>query len=256
MSHCPVCESQAFLLKKVVSEYGGHDICKCIGCRLEFVNPMPSKEVLDSFYASYSDVRAGEEVLRKNALRNLNFLAKLGLGKAEKVLDYGSGKNVFISEAGKGWSSYDPHTANNDSSVLKQGYYDGITSWGVLEHVTDPVAWVSQLNALLRQDGYLVLTTVDIDGSIPYRFKPPEHLTYWSRDAVSHLMARTGFRLVSYEPYFMVQHRKVYMDIMLRTMPAELKSAVNYQELPEYVEVPTNEAIIVSKKERHVRADE
>lgn len=248
MSNCPVCSSEAFKFKKIITSNNAYFIYKCSNCRLEFTNPMPTNEVLDEFYASYDDVRASIDVVNKNALRNINFLARLGLESSSRVLDFGSGKNAFVSLGGDGWYSYDPHTSNCDRTVLKRESYDAVTAWGVLEHVVDPVQFTSQLCELLKREGLLILTTVDIDGNIPYRFKPPEHLTYWSQDAMGYLMERAGLRLVSYSPYFMVQHRQIYMDIMLRTMPAELKHTVNYKEMPEFVEIPTNETIVVARK--------
>jgi len=145
--------------------------------------------------------------------------------------------------------SYDPHTINNDISVLRNGYYDIITAWGVLEHVTDPLDLVKLLHALLKKGGYLVMTTVDIDGVIPYRFKPPEHLTYWTHEAVSSLFKSSFFDFISYDPYFMTQDKKVYMDIILRTLPSELKQTVHYEAMPDFVDVPTNEVWIIGRKQ-------
>jgi len=187
MSDCPACSSFGSAFKVVASFGGDYSIHKCATCRLEYVNPMPSVQLLNDFYSSYEDVRAGTEVLKRNASRNVDRLIPLGLTPQSKLLDYGSGKNIFVSGSGENWFSYDPYTTNNDIGVLRNGYYNMITAWGVLEHVTDPLDFVRQLHVLLKKGGYLVMTTVDIDGVIPYRFKPPEHLTYWTSDAVSRL---------------------------------------------------------------------
>lgn len=250
MSHCPVCTSQGNGFKSVSAFGGNWHIHKCSRCRLEYTDPMPSAQVLQAFYASYEDVRAGLEVSRRNALRNAERLARLGLTTDSRLLDYGSGKNVFVTTGDSvNWIGYDPHTDNANPDVLKPGYYDGIVSWGVLEHVVDPLAMMKTLHPLLKGKGYLVMTTVDIDGAIPYRFKPPEHLTYWTQEAAACLSQATGFELVSYEPYYMVQHRQVYMDIILRTLPASLKKTVHYEDMPEFVEIPTNEVMIICRKQ-------
>jgi hypothetical protein len=187
-------------------------------------------------------------VLLLNAQRNVQRLQSLGLTDSSRLLDYGSGKDVFAT-LGKGWwQSYDPHTQHNDIRVLINNHYDFISSWGVLEHVVDPVAMIQQLVPLLKSGGYLIMTTVDIDGVIPYRFKPPEHLTYWTKAATAHLLERCGLALIAYEPYVMMQAKQVYMDIILRTLPAELKACVHYETMPDYVTVPTNEVFIVARK--------
>jgi len=249
MSDCPVCLSYGSAFKVVAAFGGDYTIHKCSSCRLEYVHPMPSVQLLHDFYSSYEDVRAGIEVLKRNASRNIDRLIPHGLTAQSKLLDYGSGKNIFVSESGENWSSYDPYTSNNDIGVLKNGYYDMVTAWGVLEHVTDPRLLVRRLHALLKKGGYLVMTTVDIDGVIPYRFKPPEHVSYWTRDAVSCLFKSSLFDLINYDPYFMTQDKKVYMDIILRTLPSELKHTVHYEAMPDLVEVPTNEVWIIGRKQ-------
>ncbi len=248
MSTCPVCSASGVPFKQVIGFGGDYAIHSCSSCHLEYVDPMPSEQVLIDFYASYHDVRAGDAVLLLNAQRNVQCLQSLGLTERSQLLDYGSGKDVFVT-LGKGtWQSYDPHTHNNDASVLVNSHYDFITSWGVLEHVVSPIAMIQQLAPLLKANGLLVMTTVDIDSAIPYRFKPPEHLTYWTKEAAKALLEACGCVLLSYEPYIMMQAKQVYMDIILRTLPVELKTCVHYESMPDYVTVPTNEIFIVAKK--------
>lgn len=249
MRACPVCSEVVFLIRAIPSTNEKYYIYKCSACRLEFVNPIPSKEALDRFYSTYEDIRAGREVLERNAKRNMAFLAQLGINRASTLLDYGSGKNIFVSASGiDAWKSYDRYTPNNDLGLLKENCYDCITAWGVLEHVEDPMHMVKQLTECLRPGGYLVMTTVDIDRAIPFRYKPPEHLTYWSREAVFVLFEKNGLSLTKYVDYFMVQDKFVYMDIILRTMPSVYKDKVKFDQLPNIVEIPTNEVVIVGRK--------
>jgi hypothetical protein len=174
MSVCPICSASGSPFKQVFAFGGDYTIHSCSFCRLEYVDPMPSTQVLTDFYAAYHDVRAGDAVLLLNAQRNVQRLQSLGLTDFSRLLDYGSGKDVFATLGKGAWQSYDPHTHNNYASVLINNYYDFITSWGVLEHVVSPFDMIERLSPLLKTDGLLVMTTVDIDGVIPYRFKPPE----------------------------------------------------------------------------------
>ena len=105
-----------------------------------------------------------------------------------------------------------------------------------------------QLAACLKPGGHLVMTTVDIDRAIPFRYKPPEHLTYWSKEAVLVLFEKNGVSLTQYIDYFMVQDKFVYMDIILRTVPFAYKSNVKFDQVPDFVEIPTNEVVIVGSK--------
>lgn len=213
---------------------------------------MPTQQRLDAFYKDYLDIRAGNEVLRLNAVRNIKALEPYGIGIDAAVLDYGSGKNAFsacaVDLGGNAWKSFDPYTQNSDRHVLRAESYDAATCWGVLEHVVDPMVFVRELAALLRPGGHLFMTTVDIDSAIPFRYKPPEHLTYWSRDAASVLCERNGMELLAYRPYFMIQDRDVYMRIILRTVPDRYRNNIIFNRLPHFLEVPTNEVFIVARK--------
>lgn len=245
MSFCPACLSEGVAFKQVSTFGGDYSIHKCTQCRLEYVDPMPSEQTLANFYANYHDIRAADAVLALNAQRNIETLSALGLTQQSKLLDYGSGKDKFVQTGSCQWTSYDLYTQNNDPSVLKPHHYEFVTSWGVLEHVVDPMALVIRLKSLLQVNGYLIMTTVDIDGAIPYRFKPPEHVTYWTKTALKSIAERTNMTLVRYDPYVMMQDKQVYMSIILRTLPEHLKTCVHFEQMPAFVEVPTNEVFIV-----------
>ena len=45
----------------------------------------------------------------------------------------------------------------------------------------------------------------------------------------------------------MIQNRDVYMNIILRTVPDKYKVLVQYYELPNKVEIPTNEAMVITQ---------
>ena len=227
-------------------------IAKCSECELEFVTPMPSQERLNLFYKNYSDIRAEEEVLKRNAIRNLKVLNSFGVGINSTLIDYGSGRNVFVScgksMGAKNWRSFDAYTENSKRDVLSPCHYEAVTTWGVLEHVVNPLEFAIDLVRLLRVDGYLFLTTVDINSKIPFRYKVPEHVTYWTHSAMKTLFERVNLSMIEYRPYEMEQCRDVYMNILLRTVPENYKSKVNYEAMPKFVEVPTNEIFVVGKK--------
>jgi len=91
------------------------------------------------------------------------------------------------------------------------------------------------------------MTTVWTEGSIPYQHKPPEHVTYWTKDAMQAMLERNGFSLVEFRAYRMKQKSDVYLNAVLRTVPAELRNRIHHT-LPEVVEVPTNEVFVLAKR--------
>ena len=217
---------------------------------------MPSESVLSEFYRDYNDIRAGREIQEHNALRNIKQMNLYGVKYADKVLDFGSGNNVFVETARQecsklnkicNWTSYDKFTHRNSQNILsiESGYYSAITLWGVIEHVQDPLETLKSLSKLLKPNGLFFITTVDRESIIPYRYKPPEHLTYYTKASIEAACSQINHKLLEFKPYKMIQNRDVYMNIILRTVPDKYKVLVQYYELPNKVEIPTNEAMII-----------
>jgi len=209
---------------------------------------MPTVEQLDAFYANYKDVRASRAVVKANARRNIDNLRELGLSERSHLLDYGSGQGAFCKVGGsESWSNYDPYTDDNDKKLLTEGVYDWVTAWGVLEHMVDPLELLGKFRSFLKAGGYLALTTVSIESAIPFQYKPPEHVTYWTRAALEQALDRNGLRLCVCREYFMEQNSEVYLGAVLRTVPLELQVQISHT-MPPMVEVPTNEIFAVAQR--------
>lgn len=247
---CTICSCESFFIKKI----NNFNINKCLGCGLEFTYPMPTTECLEHFYYKFSDFRAHEEVTKKNALRNFNFLQEnFALSPNFNILDYGCGNNMFVEICREknfvNSFGYDQHIDEIDdkrislSSCLKKKW-DMITLWGVLEHLTSPVKTVLNLKKLLSENGIIALTTINIEGKIPFQYKPPEHTHYFTERSLQELSKAAGLSILSFDDYRMEQYSEVYLSILLRTMPDKYKKLVSHN-MPEFVEIPTNEVRLV-----------
>lgn len=241
---CIICDSPIFFIKH--SE--NYKISKCVSCGLEFSNPMPTKNALNSFYSNYSDIRASNDlVLKKNARRIYkNLKINYKVNKKTNLLDYGSGKNSFVEgNLPNCFKNYDPYTSNNDKKLLIKNSYDVITFLGVLEHLTDIKKTVTYLFSLLKKNGILVITTIDINQIIPFRYKPPEHTIYFTKSSIYKLFK--GNKILEYTPYRMIQDSKIYINILHRSMSIAHKK-LNYNCMPKFIEIPTNEIFTVIQK--------
>ena len=242
---CIACGACSYLVKRIDN---GWDIYKCANCRLEFCRPMPDQDELDKYYNNYTDPRATRDIVAANAQRNIKNLSRYGLNGQKSLLDYGSGTGVFCEVGNsKNWIDYDPYSKDESKRTLANKTYDWVTLWGVFEHITAPISLVAELRQLLRVGGYLALTTVDTDTSIPYRHKPPEHVTYWTRQAMELAFAEPEWLICEYSPYKMVQNSDIYLNAVLRTVPDNLRAKITH-EMPSMVEVPTNEVFVVIKR--------
>ena len=248
--NCPVCETIAGNYRRQVNE-GGYSIIKCANCGLEYTDPIPKEEELNLFYSTYENVRAERRIVELNAKEHLKTLAKYGWSEQSKVLDFGAGKGIFVEVAGKYCFGVDFQHSENpriktclDEDLEGIKSWDFITLWGVLEHLAKPKQVMQELASRLRRGGVITLTTVDAEGIIPYYYKPPEHLTYWTRSAFDVLANICGLDILEYRPFRMFQMGDIYLDRLLSRTPSKYRQliSVNYDGV---VCVPTNEVFVL-----------
>lgn len=248
---CPACGHPPGVYGQLLA--GDACIRFCPGCGLRYTDPMPDAAALDRFYASYRDPRAAPAVVAANAADHLRFLAAHGWHPGVPTIDLGCGAGAFVTAAGAACHGVDPgaRTAGRlhaGLASLPERTWGCLTLWGVLEHLSDPVATLAPVVERLAPDALVALTTVDAEGSIPFHYKPPEHLTYWTRAALARLGERLGLRLVAVEPYVMRQLGSIYLDRLLARTPAPYQACIA-GDLPELVEVPTNELRALFRRE-------
>lgn len=254
--NCPVCETIAGNYRRQVN--GGYSIIKCANCGLEYTDPIPKEKELNLFYSTYEDIRAERHIVELNAKEHLKTLAKYGWSEQSKVLDFGAGKGIFVEVAGKYCFGVDfQHSENPRIKTCLDEDFEGIKSldfitlWGVLEHLAKPKQVMQELTSRLR-GGVIALTTVDAEGIIPYYYKPPEHLTYWTRAAFDVLARDCGLEIIEYEPYWMFQLGEIYTQRLLSRTPEEYHESFLGGDIPSIVFVPTNEVRVIMRKSTNI----
>lgn len=252
MRQCPVCAEEG---GRYAVDVGSHQVVKCGACGLEYTLPIPTDQELSAFYAQYQDIRARQDVVMRNAARNLSTLGGLGCEEASEILDFGAGHGDFVRVAGarcQGVELGSPGAERVHGSLraFRPQQFDFVTLWGVLEHLNHPLEILRELMPLLKPNGYLVLTTVDAEGLIPYYYKPVEHLTYWTKPSFQALFRQLGLEMCWHKPYRMEQAKEVYVDRLLSRTPEGYRAAfaAALPALPDYVEVPTNEVLVAARK--------
>ena len=103
--------------------------------------------------------------------------------------------------------------------TLAANSVDAVVMWDVIEHVAAPDRFVQRSAELLREGGYLFLTTGDVNAWLARwqgpRWRlihPPTHLHYFSRRTLGELLVRTGFELVrvTYPGYWRSVHQIIH----------------------------------------------
>lgn len=231
---CPLCRSEkrdiAFRLQEP------HTVVRCSECGLHYLYPrLPSGAIQQiylepSYYeggsSGYSDVSYAfqEPALRATFRRFLGNLSKRGL-TGGRLLEIGCGPGYLLDEARAFFdrrfgTEFSPEIAvvarRTEAEVFVGGVehvpadlkFHCVIATQVIEHVYDPLTFVTQIVDRTLPGGHIVLATPDIGGVLRKimgrrwpSFKTPEHVVYFDFATLNSLMRRGGLETVRRLPY-------------------------------------------------------
>jgi SAM-dependent methyltransferase len=235
---CPACESEDIIVDYLVSGTGimsvaGFAHSRCRTCGTLFVNPEPTKKTLDAFYNSVEDENqcTAEAAIYSNTNANntipinryrIELFEKL-LSPGATILDVGCGCGVFVRlMKDRGFDIKGIDTSPNairvgsetlglgnelsvcDWQDLKEGHYDAVTLWAVIEHLSNPGQFIEKARDITSPGAKLWLQFPTVD-SLMYKFfelrfswiMPPYHLTLFSKAGMESLLNRFNFNIVA-----------------------------------------------------------
>ena len=239
MIPCPVCSaprSQIYLddhVRNISSasmgssrtQVGHGRILRCTDCRFGFSEYRPDDEALADLYRTLDNrTYDSEQSARlRTAARHLRIVerhAQLG-----RLLDVGCASGMFLrAAADKGWdvvglepsrSFFESARQNLNGSgqvfctVLQNAplptrSFDVITLWDVLEHVTDPVAFLRSCESLLKPGGLLFVNVPDLSSIQARLFGArwplllQEHLNYFTPESLSRCAVSAGLEWIKF----------------------------------------------------------
>jgi SAM-dependent methyltransferase len=213
--------------------------CSNAQCGLLWLDPMPVPEDLSLAYEGYYTHGEPERSLLSLLVKYVyqftvsctlfvagipqekrrSALMYLGNRSPGTLLDVGCGDGTFLATMAKrGWKvtgiDFDPlaveaartrygldvHVGTVGTLVEQRRQFDVVTASHVLEHVPDPIEFLSQCRHLLRPGGCLVLKTPNAESFGHRRYagawrglEPPRHLHIFSLWALEHSARRAGF---------------------------------------------------------------
>jgi 2-polyprenyl-3-methyl-5-hydroxy-6-metoxy-1,4-benzoquinol methylase len=224
---CIACGATSARPRYVVAEVAA-PVVVCEGCGLGRFEPLPSPEVVASFYPDryYGDpgrkFRHGiEQLVRWTGERHVDFLSR-GLPPGARVLDVGCGRGVVLGRlADRGFEVHgvefsaaamrgaDPRAELRVAPRLADaGYpaasFDQVLIWHVLEHLAEPRETLREVQRILRPGGRLVVAVPNF-ASLQARWSDaawfhldlPRHLHHFPLAALRRLLDETGFEPVS-----------------------------------------------------------
>jgi 2-polyprenyl-3-methyl-5-hydroxy-6-metoxy-1,4-benzoquinol methylase len=167
----------------------------------------------------------------KQRLENLKMCRPEG-----HLLDIGCGEGTFLALAQKkGWeiggTEVSEYAAGYASDLLKidifngglpeagfeENTFDVVTMWHVLEHVQNPMSYLSEIRKILKPEGLFILAVPNVENrvfQIAYRFikgrkmklftrrEKEIHLYHFSSKTVKDYLKRAGFDCVKLSPDF------------------------------------------------------
>lgn len=203
---CPVCagKSAAPFLRKLDLQ-----LVRCPRCSMIYANPVPVEMATGSFYD-----RAGSEYLTPEKLESdyaaVRFERELRLFRAHcrggSVLDVGCSSGGFLHQLKKRFPedykilgtdvSTEPlnHAAKTGVPVARGEFltqvfdekFDAVTFWAVMEHLSDPKAFLKKAAAMLKPGGCCFILVPNMNSlavrliGARYRYIFPEHLNYFT----------------------------------------------------------------------------
>jgi len=243
LSFCPICNFPITKAQKIYTRTAD-SIFKCEKCKSLFSNPQYSFEELDVLYKENyweSDTSMGSyqiEEHRRNKLiyhKMLNNIKKryyskfpLNTSIPPKLLDFGCGPGYFLYESKKygfeplgielsipaldfARKQYDLNVIEGSEKELANfpdNYFDIITCWSVLEHLSNPRKLLSEFNRVLKPGGFLCVSIPNINcyehklkkGNW-YNIQNPAHVVFLQEHSLKQLLKETGFNNF-YRPIF------------------------------------------------------
>ena len=236
---CNFCSSTAYetlftgpdlLLKKD----GAFTLVRCDECGLIYQNPRLNEvelaphypEDYHPFHTDSPEDRVAELSEQHDMTRRFKRVMNHA-GQAGKILDVGCATGQFLNQmATQGWSAVGVEPSEFAAEYARQTFgldvrttlledagfaadeFDALTMWDVFEHVTDPLATLTECERILKPGGLVVLHLPNPECVEARAFGPnwlgwdqPRHLHLFSVQMIKKYFARTGFEFVAVESF-------------------------------------------------------
>ncbi|MBI5305638.1 MAG: class I SAM-dependent methyltransferase [Chloroflexi bacterium] len=205
--------------------YGVHPpIVRCRKCNLVYANPRWESALVEESYSVVEDPMYVEE--REGRVltftRNLKPLEDLvgAIAAPRRLLDVGCHIGVMVELAQqRGWESWgiEPSawaseqarqrglrviTGTLTDGRIPENYFDVVTMWDVIEHLTDPAAELANARRVLKPGGIFAIHTIDIESLFArmmgkrWPWLMEMHLYYFSPRTLGNMLEQTGFAII------------------------------------------------------------
>lgn len=218
MSYCTICKGRIFKKSYDDKKY---QVMQCKSCGFGFLKNAPSPKEIESIYRQdyFDDKKTSDYIL--DAEYKFKYVKRY-LKNNSKVLDFGCGIGDFVGICKKNSiqifgfdlseyalrhvnKKYDIITFSSIRSLkVKNGYFDALVSFDVVEHISDYYETLELFHQCLKPGGLLFMTTPNIEGwdaKILKKFwygyrRFPQHINFFSPRSMKILLEKQEFFLV------------------------------------------------------------
>lgn len=178
-------------------------IVECKNCGHRYLNPRPTTDSLKKCYLSeYHDYRGQDIPKQKRRYTRQAIYFKNRI--PGRFLDIGCARGAFCETMmGLGWDCYGMDFIEQVTSVLPKGlkfqsgfleniaypdnYFDGISVWGVFEHILSPRVYFLEVARILKPGGLFVALVPNANSlwsRFAYKEDIPRHLHFFTPKSI------------------------------------------------------------------------
>lgn len=245
---CPVCNRKCDPISALGQRHGRHifdkiagiqvrqaqeefSLFNCMNCGFLFKPPILSESELISLYSKSIDraFKPCDSTASLQPDRRLKLLARLcedtalAHASGRRVLEVGCSNGIMLSQWSDEWRKYgiEPSTASANLAVerginiigssiydVKTRGWDCIISVDTIEHIYNPLAFLSHAKSLLAPDGVIITLTGDMSVWLARLAGPrywyasfPEHLSFLTPKTFKHIACRLEGKLTYLSHY-------------------------------------------------------
>lgn len=212
---CPICKNDNLHMK--VKGWDDYILFQCMNCEIGHVEPFNAPG--SDWYANAERYELAFDNKLPVDWRHKMFLSKKIINYEDiDLLDIGAGTGNFLNEASKmgykttgidfdkkrvefGINNYKLNLLVIDlkSHIKNVGdkKYDVVTAFELIEHLDDPIDFVSDVKKVLKKNGTFVISTPNWDRTFKVENEigdyPPHHLTWWTKKSLKNFLEINGF---------------------------------------------------------------
>ena len=124
--------------------------------------------------------------------------------------------------------------------------YDAVVAWDVLEHLSDPSAFLVQTNSIMKQNSIFCFSTLDIDNWFPkimgkhWPWLMEMHLFYYKTDTTEQLLNKAGFKILASKKYVHYVSIHYLVGKIIAILPGWLGKPLNVARsaMPQKIMIP------------------